>query len=157
MVEDKSLRWQTIFDHQLRAADDHRLVIVSPFLARSGRLLYDERGDGSQEIRHHSDEVWSLEAYRVYFLDEYDFPRHGGFYLRYAHRNGVQHAASHRLMAYGLARKDLDGRQCSNVSGCVYDAVSGRLIPTFLVVKELGMIDTYASLDHPDLRSVRLI
>ncbi|WP_270165699.1 carbohydrate ABC transporter permease [Paenibacillus sp. SYP-B4298] len=53
------------------------------------------------------------------------------------------------LMAYGLSRKDLDGRRFFMFMVVFTMLFSGGLIPTFLVVKELGLIDTYASLVLP--------
>lgn len=53
------------------------------------------------------------------------------------------------LTAYGLARKDLDGRRVLMFLVVFTMLFQGGLIPTFLVVKELGMIDTYASLIIP--------
>ena len=53
------------------------------------------------------------------------------------------------LTAYGLARKDLDGRRVLMFLVVFTMLFQGGLIPTFLVVKELGMIDTYVSLIVP--------
>lgn len=53
------------------------------------------------------------------------------------------------LMAYGLSRKDLDGRRFFMFMVVFTMLFSGGLIPTFLVVKELGLIDTYAALVLP--------
>jgi putative aldouronate transport system permease protein len=53
------------------------------------------------------------------------------------------------LMAYPLARKDLDGRKIIML-GVVFSMLfSGGMIPTFLVVKSVGMINTYWSLLLP--------
>lgn len=53
------------------------------------------------------------------------------------------------LMAYGLTRRDLDGRRFINFLVVFTLLFQGGLIPTFLVVKEMGLIDTYASLILP--------
>ncbi|MFD2700959.1 carbohydrate ABC transporter permease [Paenibacillus shunpengii] len=53
------------------------------------------------------------------------------------------------LMAYPLARKDLDFRKPIQLMVIFTMLFSGGMIPTFLVVKELGMIDTYWSLLIP--------
>ena len=47
------------------------------------------------------------------------------------------------LMAYPLARKDLDGRRPIMLMVIFSMLFSGGMIPTFLVVKELGIMDTY--------------
>ncbi len=53
------------------------------------------------------------------------------------------------LMAYPLARRDLDGRKWI-LLGVVFSMLfSGGMIPTFLVVKSLGMINSYWSLLLP--------
>ncbi|MCM3129741.1 carbohydrate ABC transporter permease [Paenibacillus provencensis] len=53
------------------------------------------------------------------------------------------------LMAYGLSRRDLDGRKVIMFMVVFTMLFSGGMIPTFLVVKELGLIDTYAALVLP--------
>jgi len=53
------------------------------------------------------------------------------------------------MMAYGLARRDLDGRQVFMFLVVFTMLFNGGLIPTFLVVKELGLIDNYAALILP--------
>ncbi|GAA4850950.1 carbohydrate ABC transporter permease [Paenibacillus vulneris] len=53
------------------------------------------------------------------------------------------------LMAYPLARKDLDYRTPIQMAVIFTMLFSGGMIPTFLVVKQLGMIDTYWSLLIP--------
>ncbi|MFC5450956.1 carbohydrate ABC transporter permease [Paenibacillus aestuarii] len=53
------------------------------------------------------------------------------------------------LMAYGLSRRDVDGRSVIMFLVVFTMLFHGGLIPTFLVVKELGLIDSYASLILP--------
>ncbi len=53
------------------------------------------------------------------------------------------------LMAYPLARKDMDFRKPILMLVVFTMLFSGGMIPTFLVVKELGMIDSYWSLLIP--------
>lgn len=53
------------------------------------------------------------------------------------------------LMAYGLTRRDLDGRKTINFLVVFTMLFSGGLIPSFLIVLNLGMIDTYWSLIIP--------
>lgn len=53
------------------------------------------------------------------------------------------------LMAYPLSRKDMDYRKQIQLMVIFTMLFSGGMIPTFLVVKELGMIDTYWSLLLP--------
>jgi len=53
------------------------------------------------------------------------------------------------LMAYPLARKDMDFRKPIQLMVIFTMLFSGGMIPTFIVVKELGMIDSYWSLLLP--------
>ncbi|RTE10377.1 carbohydrate ABC transporter permease [Paenibacillus whitsoniae] len=53
------------------------------------------------------------------------------------------------LMAYPLARKDMDFRKPILMMVVFTMLFSGGMIPTFLVVKQLGMINTYWSLLIP--------
>lgn len=53
------------------------------------------------------------------------------------------------LMAYGLSRTDLDGRKTIMFMVVFTMLFSGGMIPTFLVVKELGLIDSYLALILP--------
>jgi putative aldouronate transport system permease protein len=53
------------------------------------------------------------------------------------------------MMAYGLSRKDLDGRKGLMFMVVFTMLFNGGLIPTFLVVKELHLIDSYAALILP--------
>ena len=53
------------------------------------------------------------------------------------------------LMAYGLSRRDLDGRRVFMFIVVFTMLFNGGLIPTFLVVKEMGLIDSYWALIIP--------
>lgn len=53
------------------------------------------------------------------------------------------------LMAYGLTRRDLDGRKFFNLMIVFTMLFHGGLIPTFLIVKSVGLIDTYWSMIIP--------
>lgn len=53
------------------------------------------------------------------------------------------------FMAYGLTRRDLDGRRTVNLMIVFTMLFHGGLIPSFLVVKNLGLIDTYMALILP--------
>lgn len=53
------------------------------------------------------------------------------------------------LMAYGLSRRDLDGRRSIMFLVVFTMLFSGGMIPTFLVVKTLGLIDSYLALIIP--------
>ncbi|WP_240762696.1 carbohydrate ABC transporter permease [Paenibacillus thalictri] len=53
------------------------------------------------------------------------------------------------LMAYALARKDLKGRQPIMLMVIFSMLFSGGMIPTFLIVKAMGLLDSYWSLMIP--------
>ncbi|HZG56957.1 carbohydrate ABC transporter permease [Paenibacillus sp.] len=53
------------------------------------------------------------------------------------------------LLGYALARRDLDGRRVLMFLVVFTMLFNGGLIPTFLVVREVGLIDTYAALVVP--------
>ena len=52
-------------------------------------------------------------------------------------------------MAYGLSRSDLDGKKIILNIVLFTMVFSGGMIPTFLIVKSLGLYDTYAALILP--------
>lgn len=92
--------------------------------------------------------VWSLEAYKYIFSTNTIFKA-------MSVSIGVTVIGTFfsllitSLMAYALARRDLDGRKVVNFMVVFTMLFHGGMIPTFLVVKELGLIDTYASLILP--------
>ncbi|MFD1953297.1 carbohydrate ABC transporter permease [Paenibacillus thailandensis] len=92
--------------------------------------------------------VWSWEAYQFIFSTDTIF-------RAMAVSVGVTVAGTlfsmfvTSLMAYGLSRRDLDGRSVIMFLVVFTMLFSGGLIPTFLVVKELGLIDSYAALILP--------
>ncbi|NOU97436.1 ABC transporter permease subunit [Paenibacillus sp. LMG 31456] len=55
------------------------------------------------------------------------------------------------LMAYGLTRRDLDGRRFFMFLVVFTLLFNGGLIPTFLVVKAMGLVDSYFSLIIPTM------
>lgn len=91
---------------------------------------------------------WSIEAYRFIFSTSTIFKAMGVSV-------GVTLAGTllsmfvTALMAYGLSRRDLDGRKIIMFLVVFTMLFHGGLIPTFLVVKELGLIDSYAALILP--------
>jgi len=92
--------------------------------------------------------VWSLDAYRYIFSTNTLFVALGTSI-------GVTAVGTlfsmflTALMAYGLSRRDLDGRRTMMFLVVFTMLFNGGLIPTFLVVKGMGLVDTYASLIVP--------
>jgi putative aldouronate transport system permease protein len=92
--------------------------------------------------------IWSLDAYRYIFSTNTLFVALGTSI-------GVTTAGTlfsmllTALMAYGLSRRDLDGRRAMMFLVVFTMLFNGGLIPTFLVVKGMGLVDSYASLIIP--------
>ena len=92
---------------------------------------------------------WSLEAYKFMFSTNTIF-RAMGVSVGVTVFGTLFSMFVTSLMAYGLSRKDMDGRKTIMFLVVFTMLFSGGFIPTFLVVNELGMIDTYAALDAAD-------
>ncbi|MBD0383810.1 carbohydrate ABC transporter permease [Paenibacillus sedimenti] len=91
---------------------------------------------------------WSIEAYRFIFSTSTIF-KAMGVSIGVTLVGTIFSMFVTALMAYGLSRRDLDGRNVIMFLVVFTMLFSGGLIPTFLVVKELGLIDTYAALILP--------
>ncbi|MBB6729940.1 carbohydrate ABC transporter permease [Cohnella zeiphila] len=91
---------------------------------------------------------WSLEAYRFIFSTSTLF-RAMAVSIGITAFGTLFSMTLTSLMAYGLSRRDLDGRKLLMFFVVFTMLFNGGLIPTFLVVKELGLIDTYAALVLP--------
>jgi putative aldouronate transport system permease protein len=91
---------------------------------------------------------WSIEAYRFIFSTNTIFKAMAVSIGTTAIGTVISMFIT-ALMAYGLARRDVDGRKVIMFLVVFTMLFHGGLIPTFLVVKELGMIDTYAALILP--------
>lgn len=92
--------------------------------------------------------VWSFEAYKFIFSTNTIF-RALGVSIGITLVGTLFSMFITALMAYGLSRRDLDGRNIVNFLVVFTMLFHGGMIPTFLVVKELGLIDTYAALILP--------
>ncbi|ASA20460.1 carbohydrate ABC transporter permease [Paenibacillus donghaensis] len=92
--------------------------------------------------------VWSLEAYKFIFSTNTIF-KAMGVSIGVTLIGTLFSMLITSLMAYGLSRRDLDGRNVVNFMVVFTMLFHGGMIPTFLVVKELGLIDSYAALILP--------
>ena len=92
--------------------------------------------------------VWSLEAYKFIFSTDTIF-RAMSVSIGVTVIGTIISMFVTSLMAYGLSRRDLDGRNLIMFLVVFTMLFSGGMIPTFLVVKELGLIDSYAALILP--------
>lgn len=91
---------------------------------------------------------WSIEAYRFIFSTNTIF-KAMSVSIGVTFFGTLFSMLVTALMAYGLARRDLDGRRYIMFMVVFTMLFSGGLIPSFLVVKELGLIDKYAALIIP--------
>lgn len=92
--------------------------------------------------------VWSFDAYKYVFSTNTVF-RSLGVSVGVTFLGTLFSMLLTCLMAYGLSRRDLDGRNFIMFMVLFTMLFSGGMIPTFLVVKEMGLIDTYAALIVP--------
>ncbi|MDF2836656.1 MAG: transporter permease [Paenibacillus sp.] len=92
--------------------------------------------------------VWSFDAYKFIFSTDTIF-RAMSVSVGITVFGTLFSMLLTALMAYGLARRDLDGRRGIMFLVVFTMLFSGGLIPTFLVVRELGMIDSYLALVVP--------
>jgi ABC-type sugar transport system, permease component len=92
--------------------------------------------------------VWSFDAYKFIFSTPTIF-RAMGVSTGVTVIGTLFSMLITALMAYGLSRRDLDGRRGIMFLVVFTMLFSGGLIPTFLVVKEMGMIDSYLALIIP--------
>ncbi|HIW33246.1 MAG TPA: carbohydrate ABC transporter permease [Candidatus Paenibacillus intestinavium] len=91
---------------------------------------------------------WSFEAYRFIFSTDTIF-RAMGVSVGVTFFGTIFSMLITALMAYGLARRDLDGRKYIMFLVVFTMLFSGGLIPTFLVVSKLNLIDSYLALIIP--------
>jgi len=92
--------------------------------------------------------VWSLDAYKFIFSTNTIF-RALSVSIGVTLAGTLLSMFISALMAYGLSRKDLDGRKTIMFLVVFTMLFNGGMIPTFFVVKNLGLIDSYASLILP--------
>ncbi|MHA6481981.1 carbohydrate ABC transporter permease [Paenibacillus sp. strain BS8-2] len=92
--------------------------------------------------------VWSFDAYKFIFSTDTIF-RAMSVSVGITLFGTLFSMLLTALMAYGLSRRDLDGRRGIMFLVVFTMLFSGGLIPTFLVVRELGMIDSYLALVVP--------
>jgi len=91
---------------------------------------------------------WSLDAYKFIFSTNTIF-KAMGVSVGVTFFGTLFSMLITSLMAYGLSRRDLDGRKYIMFLVVFTMLFSGGLIPSFLVVKELGLIDKYMALILP--------
>lgn len=91
---------------------------------------------------------WSIEAYRFIFSTNTIFKAMGVSIWTTLLGTLIAMFIT-ALMAYGLSRRDVDGRKVIMFLVVFTMLFNGGLVPTFLVVKELGLIDSYMALILP--------
>lgn len=96
---------------------------------------------------------FSLNNYEVVFKDERLI---GGFFisiLRTVIGTFLAIMAT-AIFAYGMSRRELRGRKIYMVICIITMYFSGGLIPSFLLIRELGLMDTFAVMIVPGIISV---
>ncbi|MFX3631618.1 MAG: carbohydrate ABC transporter permease [Candidatus Pristimantibacillus sp.] len=92
--------------------------------------------------------IWSLDAYRFIFSTSTIF-KSLGVSVGVTFFGTLFSMLLTAFMAYGLSKPHLMGRRTLMFIVVFTMLFSGGLIPSFLVVKEMGLIDSYASLVVP--------
>ncbi|UJF33922.1 carbohydrate ABC transporter permease [Paenibacillus hexagrammi] len=147
MVEDKTLggRLFAILNYTLLTVIG--LITIIPFIhVVAGSFTTSAEMAAKTFVLIPTD--WSLEAYKFIFSTSTIF-KAMGVSIGVTLLGTVFSMFVTALMAYGLSRRDLDGRKPIMFLVVFTMLFSGGLIPTFLVVKELGLIDSYAALVLP--------
>lgn len=93
-------------------------------------------------------EIWSLDAYRFVFSTN-TITRAMMVSIGVTLIGTLFSMFLTSLTAYGLSRTDLDGRRVLMFLVVFTMLFQGGLIPTFLIVKELGLVNHYAALIIP--------
>lgn len=147
MVEDRSLGGRVFAAVNFTLLALIALITVLPFVhVVAGSFTTSAEIAASKFVL--IPKVWSLEAYKFIFSTDTIF-RAMGVSIGVTLIGTLFSMFITALMAYGLSRKDLDGRNVVNFLVVFTMLFHGGMIPTFLVVKELGLIDSYAALILP--------
>lgn len=147
MVEDRSLNGRLFAIVNYLLLSIIALVTVLPFLhVVAGSFTTSAELAAKRFILIPTE--WSFEAYRFIFSTNTIFNAMG-VSVGITFFGTLFSMLITALMAYGLARRDLDGRKYIMFLVVFTMLFSGGLIPSFLVVKELGMIDSYLALIIP--------
>ncbi|MGG1513905.1 carbohydrate ABC transporter permease [Paenibacillus oryzisoli] len=91
---------------------------------------------------------WTMDAY-LYLLANDDFARSFVNAIVVTVVGTAISITATTFMAYGLSKKWIKGRNIINFMIVFTMLFSGGLIPTYLVIKQFGMIDTYWSMWLP--------
>jgi len=103
----------------------------------------------TEDIIPHS---WTLEAYRYIFSTD-KFVRSLGVSIYITLLGSLLSLLSTSLMAYGLSSKSVPGRKGFLLLVLATVLFNGGMIPTYFVVREMGLINTYWALMIPGLMS----
>ncbi|MCR8631384.1 carbohydrate ABC transporter permease [Paenibacillus radicis (ex Xue et al. 2023)] len=91
---------------------------------------------------------WSLDAY-IYIFSTHTLMRSMMVSIYITIAGTIINLLLTTLLAYPLARKDFDGRKALTFMVVFSMLFSGGIIPTYLVVKELGLLNSFWSLLLP--------
>ncbi|RTE11728.1 carbohydrate ABC transporter permease [Paenibacillus whitsoniae] len=147
MVEDRSFLGRTFSIINYLLLTIIGLITVIPFVhVVAGSFTTSAEMAAKKFVLIPTD--WSIEAYRFIFSTNTIF-KAMGVSIWTTLVGTIFSMLVTALMAYGLSRRDVDGRKVIMFMVVFTMLFHGGLIPTFLVVKELGMIDSYWALIIP--------
>ncbi|MGG1552560.1 carbohydrate ABC transporter permease [Paenibacillus ferrarius] len=147
MVEDRSFLGRTFSIVNYLLLTIIGLITVIPFVhVVAGSFTTSAEMAAKKFVLIPTD--WSIEAYRFIFSTNTIF-KAMGVSIWTTLVGTIFSMLVTALMAYGLSRRDVDGRKVIMFMVVFTMLFHGGLIPTFLVVKELGMIDSYWALIIP--------
>ena len=148
MVEDKTLSGRLFSIVNLLLLTIVALITIIPFIhVVAGSFTTSAEMAAKKFILFPT--VWSLDAYKFIFSTNTIFKAMGVSVGVTLVGTAISMLVT-SLMAYGVSRRDLDGRNTVMFLVIFTMLFNGGLIPTFLVVKELGLIDSYAALILPN-------
>ena len=95
---------------------------------------------------------WSLDNYRAVFKDTSIWK---AFFISVAKTviGVVTHVFFCAMVAFALSKKDLRGRKLYTVMGIITMFFSGGMIPTYLLMKQLGLLNNFMVYILPQLFS----
>ena len=96
---------------------------------------------------------WSLDNYRAVFKDTSIWK---AFFISVAKTviGVVTHVFFCAMVAFALSKKDLRGRKLYTVMGIITMFFSGGTIPSYLVIRSIGLYDTIWALIIPSIGNV---
>ncbi|MBQ6889314.1 MAG: carbohydrate ABC transporter permease [Lachnospiraceae bacterium] len=127
------------------------IIILGPILNVVASSFADSKTLAEGKFIFFPDSV-TLDNYKAVFKDESIWR---AFFISVAKTliGVVTHVFFCSMVAYGLSKRDLRGRKLYTVMGVVTLFFSGGMIPTYLLMKELGLLNNFMVYILPQLFS----